>query len=213
MGWRFRKSFGRGPFRVNVGKTGVGFSWGIPGLRFGQAADGRMYLSVGIPGTGLSYFQYFSRKRGTTPGGSAANAPQLPNAANTSINEFILNSTTVEPPRVRPGLELIYEGQGLAANRSFLLQGRGRVGRLKAGCEKPEIDLDEVAEHEFVSSLHAELWDDANGEWWVRDLGSKNGTFIRPAAGHGLIQVDGPRKLENEEEIVFGCAYFRVRIA
>jgi hypothetical protein len=62
MGWRFRKTFGRGPFRWTLSKKGIGWSWGIPGLRTGVSPSGQRYVSVGIPGTGLYYIKYFPTK-------------------------------------------------------------------------------------------------------------------------------------------------------
>ena len=55
MGWSFRKSVGLGPFRVNVSKSGVGYSVGGRGFRVGTNAQGRRYTTFSIPGTGLSY--------------------------------------------------------------------------------------------------------------------------------------------------------------
>ena len=55
MGFSFRKSVNLGPFRVNVGKSGVGYSFGGKGLRVGTSAKGRRYTSFSIPGTGVSY--------------------------------------------------------------------------------------------------------------------------------------------------------------
>lgn len=64
VGWRFRKSHRLGRFRLTWTKKGVGWSWGIPGIRFGVSADGRGYLSFSIPGTGIYYIKYLSgRKR------------------------------------------------------------------------------------------------------------------------------------------------------
>jgi hypothetical protein len=61
MGLRFRKSFSFRGLRLNLSRRGIGSSWGLPGIRFGVAADGRRYLSLGIPGTGLYYMHYFGR--------------------------------------------------------------------------------------------------------------------------------------------------------
>ena len=55
MGFFFRKSIGRGPFRINLSKRGVGFSVGIPGLRIGRSATGRKYTRASIPGTGIGW--------------------------------------------------------------------------------------------------------------------------------------------------------------
>lgn len=55
MGWRYRKSVTMGPFRVNLSKSGVGWSVGGPGFRTGRSARGRSYNRFTLPGTGLSY--------------------------------------------------------------------------------------------------------------------------------------------------------------
>jgi hypothetical protein len=60
MGWSYRKSVHFGPFRVNVSKSGIGYSVGGVGFRSGVSSRGRKYRSVSIPGTGLRY--YASRK-------------------------------------------------------------------------------------------------------------------------------------------------------
>jgi hypothetical protein len=58
MAWRWRKSIGRGPFRINLTKRGIGWSVGVPGLRYGRSPSGRKYISQGIPGTGLYRIKY-----------------------------------------------------------------------------------------------------------------------------------------------------------
>jgi len=55
MGFIFRKSVNLGPFRVNVSKSGFGYSVGGRGFRVGKDARGRKYHSFSIPGTGVSY--------------------------------------------------------------------------------------------------------------------------------------------------------------
>ena len=55
MGFTFRKSIGVGPFRVNLSKSGVGYSVGAAGFRTGISGKGRKYTSFGIPGTGVGY--------------------------------------------------------------------------------------------------------------------------------------------------------------
>lgn len=58
MSWRFRKVFSGGPFRWTLSRGGIGWSWGIPGLRYGVSATGRRYVSCGIPGFGLYWVKY-----------------------------------------------------------------------------------------------------------------------------------------------------------
>ncbi len=55
MGWSYRKSVNLGPFRVNISKSGIGYSLGGAGFRTGVSSRGRHYRSVSIPGTGLRY--------------------------------------------------------------------------------------------------------------------------------------------------------------
>lgn len=53
MGWGFRRSLKLGPLKLNLSKSGVGYSIGGRGFRVGQDAKGRSYTSASIPGTGL----------------------------------------------------------------------------------------------------------------------------------------------------------------
>ncbi len=55
MGFTFRKSVRAGPFRINVGRRGVGYSVGGRGFRTGVSARGRRYTTFSLPGTGLGY--------------------------------------------------------------------------------------------------------------------------------------------------------------
>ena len=55
MGWTYRKSLSLGPFRINISKSGIGYSVGGKGFRTGFSSRGRRYTSYSVPGTGLSY--------------------------------------------------------------------------------------------------------------------------------------------------------------
>jgi serine/threonine protein phosphatase 1 len=63
VGLRFRKSFNFNGFKVNFSKTGVGYSYGIPGFRYTVTADGRERVTVSIPGAGISYVDESSTKK------------------------------------------------------------------------------------------------------------------------------------------------------
>lgn len=64
MGINFRKRIRLGKYaNVNVGKTGAGFSFGIPGARISVNSKGRTQASLGIPGTGLSYTKVLGTKK------------------------------------------------------------------------------------------------------------------------------------------------------
>lgn len=55
MGLKWRKSMSMGPIRANVSNSGVGWTINLGLCRLGLNAQGRLYFSVGIPGTGLYY--------------------------------------------------------------------------------------------------------------------------------------------------------------
>jgi len=58
MGYRFRKSINLGGgFRINLSKSGIGYSWGISGIRYTKLANGRERHTYSIPGTGISYVE------------------------------------------------------------------------------------------------------------------------------------------------------------
>lgn len=63
MGYRFRKSINLGGgFRINLSKSGIGYSWGVPGMRYTKLANKRERYTYSIPGTGISYVEDTSSK-------------------------------------------------------------------------------------------------------------------------------------------------------
>ncbi|MBQ3503701.1 MAG: DUF4236 domain-containing protein [Oscillospiraceae bacterium] len=74
MGFRFRKSFGKGPFRVTVSKSGIGYSAGVKGFRVTKKAGGGIRTTASIPGTGISYVK--DSGSGKTRSSSAQTARQ-----------------------------------------------------------------------------------------------------------------------------------------
>lgn len=63
MAWRFRKSINCGlGFRINISKSGIGYSWGAPGYRVTHKADGGIRKTYSIPGTGISYVEESSKR-------------------------------------------------------------------------------------------------------------------------------------------------------
>lgn len=63
MGWRYRKSINLGlGFRVNLSKSGIGYSWGFPGYRTTKMANGGTRQTYSIPGTGISYVDQQGKK-------------------------------------------------------------------------------------------------------------------------------------------------------
>ena len=65
MTWVWRRVFRFGPIRTTLSSLGVGWSFGIPFLRYGVGPSGVRYVSVGVPGTGLYFTKFLGR--GTSP--------------------------------------------------------------------------------------------------------------------------------------------------
>ena len=60
MGFRFRKSVNLGPLRVNLSKSGAGYSFGGKGFRITKKTNGGVSATSSIPGTGISYTKNLS---------------------------------------------------------------------------------------------------------------------------------------------------------
>ena len=76
MGWRYRRSINAGPLRLNLSKRGVGYSLGIPGCRVSTHVDGRRYLVLSVPGTGISWWKLLQSKKKS--GGSNSGSTNVP---------------------------------------------------------------------------------------------------------------------------------------
>lgn len=55
MGFRYRRSVKIGGLRINFSKSGIGYSYGVKGLRYTKTAKGKERVTASIPGTGISY--------------------------------------------------------------------------------------------------------------------------------------------------------------
>ena len=96
---------------------------------------------------------------------------------------------------------------GGSAPRFGLMQSRTIVGRALGG-DEPDIDLGQLKGiADRVSRRHAEII--KNGaEYFIRDLGSLNGTYI---TGRGRLGRDQLYKLKDRDQVVFGSAKLEFR--
>lgn len=90
MGIRYRKSINLGGgFRVNVSKSGIGYSLGVKGARVTKTATGRSRTTISIPGTGLSYVSESGKK------GNNDNSHTVPKPEDSKIPNYVdMNSVT-----------------------------------------------------------------------------------------------------------------------
>lgn len=100
MGIRYRKSINLGGgFRINISKSGIGYSWGTKGIRYTKTARGTTRTTYSIPGTGLSYVKESGKKkspnigRASQSGGTHPTQLQTTNAdvvstENVNVNDY-----------------------------------------------------------------------------------------------------------------------------
>lgn len=98
MGTRFRKSFGKGPFRMTISKSGISTSVGVKGMRVTKTAKGNIQTTASIPKTGLSY---------TTQKKTANKVESSPLETKTGIKLLAWVCRIVSIPMILLGLLLI----------------------------------------------------------------------------------------------------------
>jgi hypothetical protein len=89
---------------------------------------------------------------------------------------------------------------GVVGNRLVL-------GRATTNGDGVDIDLSQLRGSERISRRHAEIIKEGN-DYFVRDLGSINGTYI---AGRGRLSRDQLCKLKDRDELVLGGAKLEFR--
>jgi Protein of unknown function (DUF4236) len=113
MGFRYRKSFGSGPFRMTISKRGIGYSVGGKHLRVTKRADGRTQTTAHVA-PGLSYTSSSHRSGSahtTTARRSYSTAGQITTAASVrsqqanQIAEFTTRITTLHTKPRPPATE------------------------------------------------------------------------------------------------------------
>jgi pSer/pThr/pTyr-binding forkhead associated (FHA) protein len=93
---------------------------------------------------------------------------------------------------------------------SFPLGERNLVGRSDPVRGDVDVDLGGLADGGFVSRSHAEIWTDG-GKWFIKDLGSSNGTFL--VNGDEKTKVENEAELADGQRIAFGTAEVSFKLA
>ncbi|MGM5069007.1 DUF4236 domain-containing protein [Rhodococcus qingshengii] len=88
MGFRFRKSIQIAPgVRVNVSRSGIGYSAGVKGVRITKHANGRVSRTLSVPGTGLSHQTTIGGNR-SRPTSTSAPRRRTPTAAAIPVSQL-----------------------------------------------------------------------------------------------------------------------------
>lgn len=115
------------------------------------------------------------------------------------------------PPGGNPRLAVKRFG-ALTGDEVPLLGERLVVGRFDPETGPVDIDLSAAPEAEHISRQHGELYHEEGGRWFVRDLGSSNGVFVKGGADASFgPRISAPRELTDGDEVAFGNARFVFR--
>lgn len=126
---------------------------------------------------------------------------------------------TAPPPPAAPadvagaaGARLILKRSGAATSEVFPIGGHVTIGRFDPETGPVDVDLGNLPEATYISRQHAELVPDGSGSWKIKDLGSRNGVFVRKQGGGAFQRVTGEETVGNGDEIALGNARFELRI-
>ena len=121
---------------------------------------------------------------------------------------------TPAPPTHAAGrnARLVANRYGAPSGEEYPLLGeRLIVGRFDPETGPVDVDLSQAPEAPQLSRRHAELYREG-GAWFVQDLGSTNGVFVKPAGKSGFgPRITAPQPLSNGDEVAFGNARFILR--
>jgi len=121
---------------------------------------------------------------------------------------------TKTPAEVMTGLaRLTLRRAGAPTSESFPLGEHVTVGRFDVETGPVDVDMGPLPEGAYLSRHHAEMWRDGSGKWLIKDLGSQNGTFVRPANSTKFQRVTQDQPINDGDEIAFGNARFEFRTA
>jgi hypothetical protein len=107
---------------------------------------------------------------------------------------------------------LTLKRSGVLTSESFQFGDHVVVGRFDPDSGPVDVDLGPLPEAAYVSRHHAEIWCDAGGEWFIKDAGSRNGTFVRSTGQHQFQRIASEQVIRDHDEIALGNARFEFQL-
>jgi len=116
-------------------------------------------------------------------------------------------------PSVAGVARLLLKRGGVLTGEEFPIGGRVIIGRFHEETGPVDVDLSHLPEGGYVSRQHAEIYQDASGQWFVKDLGSTNGTYLRSSetGQYQRLPSNQPTPIKDGDEVVFGNVHFVFR--
>jgi hypothetical protein len=159
-----------------------------------------------------------------TPAAPAGSPPFIPeDAATPAATEFSTpipegetasapapESVPAPAPVPATNPRLVAKRYGVVTSEEIPLQAeRLVVGRFDPESGPVDIDLSAIPEAGQLSRHHAEIYRETGGQWYVKDLGSTNGVFVkRPDSSTFGPRITTPAALNPGDEVAFGNARF-----
>ena len=142
-----------------------------------------------------------------------ASAPPAPSAGDSSAPAPAPSASAPSGAPAGQRARLVIKRFGAPTGDEIPLLGeRLMVGRFDPETGPVDIDLSSAPEAEHISRQHGELYREADGRWFVRDLGSTNGVFVKGQAATSFgPRITAPQPLANGDEVAFGNARFLFR--
>jgi pSer/pThr/pTyr-binding forkhead associated (FHA) protein len=117
-----------------------------------------------------------------------------------------------QPQASGAGARLTLRRGGALSQEVFsIATGPAIVGRFDPETGPVDVDLGPLPEAVYISRHHAEIWSDGSGQWFVKDLGSGNGTFVCAAGERQFRKAAGDQPIHDGDEIALGNARFQFR--
>lgn len=148
----------------------------------------------------------------TAPASQPAAPPASPAAA--APSPAPAGPPPVPAPAVSAPAKLVVKRHGAITGEEFPLGGRAVIGRFDPNLGPVDIDLAGSPEASTISRRHAEIYQDPSGQWFIRDMGSTNGVFIRRATATDYApRITEPQPLGDGDEVAMGNAKFVFKTA
>ncbi|CAD5990441.1 FraH-related protein [Planktothrix tepida] len=110
---------------------------------------------------------------------------------------------------------IILKRGGTKTTQMFSIEGeRVIIGRFDPDSGPVDIDLGCLpeSEAEYISRHHAEIRQDGSGEYFIKDLSAKNGTFFRASGQSKFQRVIDEQVIHDGDEIALGNVQFEFRV-
>jgi hypothetical protein len=104
--------------------------------------------------------------------------------------------------------QIALKRSGILTGDAFPFAGRVVIGRFDPDSGPVDVDLGPLPEAAYISRRHSEIFVNDSGQWFVKDLGSRNGTFVRGKGQDQFQRIAGDQPLQDGDEIALGNARF-----